>query len=139
MPFTDTIARLPYRGRTALGTGFLAPMGRSLGHILHLDAGLAEAIEKDEVIPDDDVIGELQHALDHWHARQEPEALSTAAAVATDDIETALTEAIAEYPEWDAPTRIENLRQLTNRISQFWSDLDRETLGIRDSDPGTSM
>ena len=136
MPFADTIRTLPYVARTPAASGFLPPMLRSMGHVLYLVGCIAdEAV----VVTDEDALGELRHAQEHWRARNETPAASTAAHDQARIIATCLTEAIAEYPEWTQDQRVQNLRDLGNRFVAHCAFLDRELVGITDSDPGSSL
>ena len=136
MAFTDTIRALPFTPRTANASGFIPPMLRAMGHILYVLGCLA-----DEAVPktDEEVLNELRHAQEHWNARATTEAVSTPTRDRAASIGTALTEAIEEYPGWETDARINNLRDLAHRLIQYGADLDRELVGIRDSDPGTSL
>ncbi len=136
MAFAETIANLPYTPRTPMASGFVPPMLRSMGHVLYL---LGCLNDEQVTVSDEEGIGELTHARDHWNARAETPAVSTAAVATAALIRDALTEAVAEFVEWDADTRTANLRDLSNRIMQYTADLDRELVGIRDSDPGSSL
>lgn len=136
MPFQDTIRALPFAGRTQLGQGFLPPMIRAMGHLLFLNACLAD---ENVTVALPEAIEELTHAREHWNARTATEAVSTAARNRAETIGTAIEEAIQEFEGWDENTRINNIRSLNHRILQYAAELDRETVGIRDSDPGTSL
>lgn len=136
MAFADTIRTLPFAGRTANASGFLPPLLRAMGHILYLAACAADA---NITINAGEGEAELDHAREHWNARANTQAVSTAARDRATAIGTALTEARAEWPNWDRETRTNNLRDLAQRLVQYTADLDRELVGIRDSDPGTTL
>lgn len=136
MPFADTIRTLPYVARTATASGFLPPMVRAMGHIIYLvGCNADEAV----TVTDEDALGELRHAQEHWNARNATPAASTAAHDQARIIATCITEAIAEYPAWTADQRTQNLRDLGNRLVAHCAFLDRELVGITDSDPGSSL
>jgi len=136
MAFADTIKELPFAGRTPTGSGFFPPMFRASQHILFLVA----CINDDDVkVTDKEALGELDEARKHWDARAKTEAVSTATHAKSDLIAKGITEAIAEYGKWTPEARTTNLRDLAHRIAQHAADLDRELVGIRDSDPGTSL
>jgi hypothetical protein len=136
MAFVDTIRSLTYAPRTPNASGFLPPLLRAMGHIMFLDACLADP---DVTVTEENALEELRHAETHWNARATTTAISTATANKSAAIGIAITEAIAEYPGWDENTRIGNLRDLTHRIVQYAADCDRELVGLRDSDAGTTL
>jgi hypothetical protein len=136
MPFSETMAQLPFTGRTPQGSGFLPPILRAMGHVLFLNACIA-----DEAVPvsDTEAVDELEAAFNHWTERATSENLSTATVARATLIGTAIAEASAEFTGWDEQTRANNLRDLAHRIVQFGADLDRELVGLTNSDPGTSL
>jgi hypothetical protein len=136
MAFVDSIRALPFAGRTQMGGGFLAPMVRAMGHLLFLLGCIAD---EDTPVTDEAAINELTHARDHWNARAISEAVSTPVRERAVTIGTAINEAIAEWAGWDQQARETNLRDLNHRILQYAADLDRELVGLRDSDPGTTL
>jgi hypothetical protein len=136
MAYTDTIRSLPYAPRTTNASGFVPPMIRAMGHILYVTGCLAdESITK----TDEQVLGELLAALEHWDARSETNAVSTATLARATTIHEALTLAIEEYGSWEERNRLQNVRNLANRIIAYTCDLDRELLGLTGSDPGSSL
>lgn len=136
MAFADTIKQLPFQARTPTGSGFFPPMFRASQHILYLVGCIAD---DDVTVTEKDALGELEEARKHWDARLKTPALSTDIITKSDLIGTAIAEAIAEYPKWKAETATTNLRDLAHRIAQHAADLDRELVGNRDADPGTSL
>lgn len=136
MAFQDTILGLAFTGRSPDGQGFLPPRWRSFGHITHL---LGMLNEDAVTVTPDDAIQELTEASRHWGAGQEPEAVSTATRDYAARLHTAIDEAILEYNGWTEEQRINNIRNLNQRIAQFTALLDRELVGLRDSDPGIAL
>lgn len=136
MPFADTIRTLPYAARTQAASGFLPPMLRAMNHVIYLVGCIADEAT---VVTEEDALGELRHAQEHWNARVATPAASTAAHDQARIIATCITEAIAEYPAWTAEQRIQNLRDLGNRFISHCAFLDRELVGLTDSDPGSSL
>lgn len=136
MPFADTMKTLPFTPRTPQGSGFFPPIFRASQHILFLLACVA-----DENVPveDGEAVGELQQAMEHWNARAKITTVSTASLDRANILGTAIAEAAGEYTAWTPENRTANLRDLANRIAQFSADLDRELVGLRDSDPGTTL
>lgn len=136
MAFADTIRGLPFASRTQTASGFFPPLFRASGHVLYLLGCLAD---ENVEVTDEQALTELRHAQEHWNARATTPALSGQVAERATAIGTAIGEAIAEFGGWEADARIQNLRDLANRIAQYSADLDRELTGIRDSDPGSSL
>jgi hypothetical protein len=136
MAFADTIKELPFAPQTQNGRGFFPPMFRASQHILFL---VACVNDKDVKVSEAEAQDELKQALDHWNARAETQALSTNATTRFNLVGRALTEAVAEYKNWDEKTRTTNLQDLAHRIALLAADADRELLGIRESDPGRSL
>ena len=134
--FADTLKTLPFNGRSKNGTGFFPPMFRASQHILFL---VACVDDKDVKVTEKDAIEELTQAQEHWNARAKPTSVSIAAAAQADGIGKLIGEAIGEYPNWSDAARVTNLRDLAHRVAQHAADLDRELVGLRDSDPGTSL
>lgn len=136
MAFADTVRGLPYAARTQQGAGFVPPMVRAMGHLLFLAACVNDP---DVTVTNEEARTEIGLALEHWIARATPPSVSTASANRAVAIATAITEARDEYEGWDDNARVNNLRDLTNRILQYCADLDRELTGLRDSDAGTAL
>jgi hypothetical protein len=136
MAYADTIRSLPYAPRTPNASGFVPPMIRAMGHILYLTGCLAD---ENITVTDDQALNELRAALEHWDARSETNAVSTATLARATTIQEALTLAIEEYGSWEERNRLQNVRNLANRIIAYTCDLDRELLGLTGSDPGSSL
>jgi hypothetical protein len=138
MSFADDIARIPYNPRGTDAAGFLAPMFRTVGHLLMaLNATADETLR--EHTNDEEILTELRDARTHWDAVNWNEALSTATATTVTAFGGALGSAAEEFPNWDEQTRIRNIRDLANRSAAIASVLDRELVGLRDSDPGYAL
>jgi hypothetical protein len=136
MAFADDIARIPFTPRGTDAAGFLAPMFATIGHLmLVLEATAEETI----TLPDEELRGELEHASLHWNAINAGEALSTPAAGTIADFGAALQSANTEFDDWDEATRLRNIRDLANRSRALATILDRELVGLRDSDPGYTL
>lgn len=136
MAFADTIRQLPFTPTTARARGFLPPIMRGTQHILYLLGCIAE-----EAMPvtDQQAEQELTHASEHFAAIAQTGFVSNAVADRAALIRTAVNEARTEFPAWNADARIANLRDLANRSAQLCADLDRELVGLRDSDAGSSL
>ena len=136
MAFADSIRSIPYAPRTQQASGFVPPMLRAMGHVLYLTGCLAD---ENVTVTEEEALEELRHAGAHWDARAETEATSDTVNQRARTIGVAIGEAIAEYPEWDNDRRIQNLRDLSNRIMAYSAELDRELVGLTTSDPGSSL
>jgi hypothetical protein len=136
MTFATAIAALPYNARGTNAAGFLPPIVRAQGHIL-----FALAASSDDTLPvtNEDVIEELVHAQIHWGAITTPEAVSRATAAHIDNFGEALTFAVNDYQGWTEAQKVTNLRDLANRLAGLSAVLDRELVGITDSDPGYQL
>jgi hypothetical protein len=136
MAFADTLKELPFTPRTANGSGFLPPMFRGGTHITYLLGCLSD--DKTTVTPEE-ALAELTAAREHWNARVTTPAISTAAAGRATTILRLIDDTITEYNDWAEDSRIANVRDLSHRVGQYMADLDRELVGIPNSDPGTSL
>lgn len=136
MAFADTIRNIPFTPRQGEASGFLPPMVRAMGHVLYVLGCIS-----DDAVPktDEECLAELRAAQVHWNARIGTTAVSTAIGTTATNISTAFGECVEEFPGWNADTRQTNLRDLTHRIVQYSADLDRELVGVRDSNPGTTL
>lgn len=134
--FVETIEKIEYRPTSQQGTGFLPPIVRGSLHVLFLMAAIND--EKIEV-SQEDAITELTAARDHFNSRMFVTSVSGVTLGKVDTLAMAIEEAITEYKDWDDKVRTKNLQDLSNRIVQVASDLDRELIGIRESDPGTQI
>lgn len=136
MSFSDTINTLPFAPRTQHGSGFLPPILRAATHVIYLLGCIND--ERVEVAPEE-ALAELNAAREHFGARVQTQNISTVAIASADTLASALVEAVAEYPDWTAEQATTNLRNLANRIMQFAASLDRELVGLRESDPGSTL
>lgn len=136
-PFAEIVAELPFTPTTEQGKGFLAPLLRTSGHLLYLAAQMGEeenrrptAAQKKE---------EIEAALAHWAGVEINDSFSKGAKEYMEKISSALRATQTEHPNWTAEASVENFKLLANRIAQLFSTLDREVLGIRESDAGFSL
>jgi hypothetical protein len=135
MTFTAALEAIPFTATTPNGTGWLPPIIRASGHILHLAASLA-----DEAIPvtDEEALNELQAALGHLNSRTGTDNISTATREAAANLDNLVAQTIAEFSGWTPEDRVKNLEQVGHRFTALASTLDWELIGLR-SDPGTSL
>lgn len=136
MAFTATIAALPGHAKTADAKGFLPPFIRGMGHLLYL---LADTAATEPKLTIAEVEEELKDAEAHWTNFNGKDVLSTPARDQLGLLNTAITEALVEWEGWDAATRTRNMRDLVNRAVGFSVTLDRELLGLTDSDAGHNL
>lgn len=138
MNFEQRLNTIPYTPSGTQTTGFLAPLTRAYGHLLFTLAALST---EEEILTDDELLTEIQHAQGHWHdatSRADLPHISTSTRSRLEDIAEAIGLLIIEWPEWEVENRRVNTRALANRIVGFTTDLDREFLGIA-SNPGTAL
>lgn len=135
MSFADDIARIPYTPRGTDAAGFLAPIFRAMGHLLMV-LNITADEELREQTDDEILLTELRDAHAHWTAVNAEQALSTATGATVGAFGNAIASAIDEFPTWDETTRVRNIRDLLNRSAGLAAILDRELVGLRDSDPG---
>lgn len=137
MTFATDLALLPFAPAKPEATGFLPPIARALGHLLFVLEHVAA--ERTPALPDDELLGELTHARDHWNVLDANGTLSAATLQTSNHVAAALTSAVDEFNGWDHDTRIRNLRDLAHRLVAFTVVLDRELLGLRNSDAGHAL
>ena len=136
MTFAADIAAIPYDPTSPDATGFLAPVLRASGHLLF---ALAAHSDPDTTLTDEEILGEIQHAKGHWDAIYHGQALSTAADIKVQAFGLALQSALNEFEGWDDATRSSNLRQLAHGIVGLGTLLDRELVGLTNSQPGYAL
>lgn len=136
MAFAEDIALIPFAPRGTNAAGFLPPMFRTIGHLmLVLEATAEETIE----LPDTELQGELDHAWEHWNAIPGDAPISAASRDLIRHYGTALVSARDEFTGWDHDQRIRHIRDLANRTVAVAAALDRELVGITDTDPGYTL
>jgi hypothetical protein len=135
--FAEEIDATPIYAMTENGRGFFAPLMRAYGHILYLAGRQAESSTRRPT--DNDVQEEFNCALEHLRAISD-----TTMTQATKDTLTIAVNAVAlatvEFNEWSAIERETNFVKLANYLlSKVGLAVDREFLGLRDSDIGSSL
>lgn len=137
MPFSDSIATLPFTPTTDHGRGFLPPFMRAGGHLLYL---LGRMTDTPTRRPTDNQIKEELDSLNrHFENFVVPDYMSEASKTHVSNFTLALADLNSEIEGWDLDTKIANILQLSNRLMQFMAFLDREALGLRDSDAGQEL
>lgn len=139
--FATVLATIPFAPTQADAKGFLPPLVRALGHMTYVlaDCAAAETDATKRILDDPRALTELKHAAAHWKASNANDALTATTATAIANLGKALDAAIKEYPDWTNPDRIRNLRDLGNRAAAISAILDRELVGLKDSDAGFSL
>lgn len=146
LPFTQLAQQLPFAPRGQNAVGLLTCLTRAVGHIgivaiatAHMNSGTEAAELPTPLLSDDEVVNEITHAKEHWDVHTTPGSISTATAAKLDTFDGLLTTAAAEFADWDTRTRADNARTLYNAAAALATDLDRDLVGIRNSDPGSSL
>lgn len=136
MTIQELTTLIPFTPETQTGRGFLPPLLRGLNHILFLLACLADdTIE----VTNEQAINELTQAQDHWNAIEFTTNLSTAATAYVGAFQQTLRTIITDYHGWTNDVAISNLRDFTHRSMALAAFLDRELIGITNSDPGSTL
>lgn len=146
--YTTFASEIPYRPRGTNATGLLAPLVRSMGHILFLlGMTAAETDRSDTAVPlmtPEEKINELAHAKDHLPPLvdiTDSPALSVPAKTNILCYYTLINTLNTDWAGWDHEAQINTLRVTTNAAAALAAFLDRELAGFRSdqSDPGTSL
>ncbi len=135
--FAENILALPFNPTTENGKGFLPALMRASGHFLYLLGRLSDTPTRRPT--DIQIREEIDSIKLHLTDFEVPDFLSEQAKTYVGAFSNSFTSLDTEIAEWDSDTRIANLRSLANRTIQLTAFLDREILGMRDSDPGQSL
>ncbi len=135
--FDEAIVQLPYNPVTESGRGFLPPFSRAVGHILYLLGRLSDTPTRRPT--DNQIRQEIDSIKVHFGGFFVPDYLSEQAKTHVMNWRIAFDALDTEIAGWDGDTRIANLQKLQNRTIQLFAFLDREVLGLRDSDPGQEL
>lgn len=135
--FAEIIDRFPYNPSTDEGRGFLPLVSRSIGHILYL-VGRYDDTAKSKPTKAR-AKEEIDGALSHWSKLNTEIGFSAKASNEISIITDALNLASIQIEDWEDASVLENTQKLVNRMIQLTANLDREVLGIRDSDAGLSL
>jgi hypothetical protein len=139
MAFREQIALIPFHSTQREATGILAPLVRSMGHVLYACAALADG---GYTIEENEVQYELNHAASHLSTSLEQVHRAPLSQRGKDLIlhyVEAVHNARDEFPAWNTDDRISNLKDLANRAAALAAFLDAECIGLRDSQPGSSL
>lgn len=136
--------QMVYNPKTSEGSGFLPPLLRSLTHITYA-LGIAEdelpktstTSKTNEVMKK--VQAEIEAAIGHFDKVEINDAFSQTATEQLKIFHKTLNALNKEFGDWDRDTQITNLTSLINKLLGVGAMLDRELLGMRDSDPGSNL
>jgi hypothetical protein len=135
--FAEEIDATPIYAMTENGRGFFAPLMRAYGHLLYLAGRQAESPTRRPT--NDNVQEEFNCALEHLRSISD----STMTQATKDTLSAAVSTialASAEFDGWSATERETNFVKLANYLlSKVGLAVDREFLGLRDSDIGSSL
>jgi hypothetical protein len=146
--YTTLAAEIPYRPRTENATGLLAPLVRSMGHILFLLGCTAAETDRSEtavpLLTPEEKRNELTNATDHLPSLDTTEAsevLSTAAKAHILTYTSLLDFLATEWSQWTPEDQLATLRATANAAAALATFLDQELAGFTpdQSNPGTSL
>jgi hypothetical protein len=135
--FEEALAELPFTPTTDSGRGFLPVFQRAVGHFLYVLGRLTDTPTRRPT--DNQIREEIDSIKLHFTDLIIPDYMSTRSKTYIENFQNAFNILDAEIESWDAETRVNNLRSLDNRAIQLMAFLDREVLGIDNSDPGQSL
>lgn len=139
MTFRESINAIPYAPSQPSATGLLAPIIRAMGHILYV---AATAADPNTALADAEAINELTEAKVHLLgtlAVVHNAPLSEVGKTAILNWVDAVNAANDEWNDWPADERPSSLKDLANRCAALAALLDLELVGLRNSDPGSSL
>jgi hypothetical protein len=143
--FTTYVTEIPYNPRNENAKGLLAPLVRSMGHILFLLAVVSSETEAGPVIcTPEEKQNELNHAKDHLPPLVDIENSPILSSVAKLNILTyasAIDYLKNDWAGWEHDDQVTTLRAAANAAAALAAFLDRELAGFRtdQSDPGFSL
>lgn len=149
--FKEWSDKLPFNPKTSEGSGFFPPFVRAISHILYAlgitDDELAEAVgTKDKPgnpakVKDIEakITEELKEAAKHLNNIEISDNLSTVAREQLETFANLLAACNSEFAAWDKDTKVVNLTAVVNKAVGITAMLDRELIGLRTSDPGSSL
>lgn len=134
--FADISKSLPFRATTKEGRGFLPPFLRAMNHFLTIMQFVEESKKKDKM---PFVIEELKEAVTHITAINVGPFLSSTAKETLINFGKLAQTAHVEASSWTEDQIVENCKILMDRGAMVASMLDRELIGLSDSDPGSQI
>lgn len=135
--FEEAVSLLPFSPSTENGKGYLPPLMRGIGHLLYLAGRISDTPTRRPT--DNQIREELDSIKRHFEGFSVPDYFSAQGKLHSSNFMEAFNALDAEIIEWDVDSRVSHLAQLNNRALQLMAFLDREILGIRDSDAGQAL
>lgn len=143
--FLTYAAEIPYNPRNDNAQGLLAPLIRSMGHILFLLGIMAAQTPEGQVLmTPEEKQNELTHAKDHIPPLadiSDSPVLSTLAKTNILNYAALVAALEADWTSWNHNEQLSTLRATANAAAALGAFLDRELAGFRtdQSDPGRSL
>lgn len=141
--FATLSGKIVYNPKTSEGSGFIPPLLRALTHLGYA-LGILEDIPKDasatakkEVA--DKTQQEIKDCLTHLDKVEISDNFSSIAQEQLKTLSKAVNALNTEFAGWDRDTQISNLTNIIHRSFGITAMLDRELIGLRNSDPGSSL
>jgi hypothetical protein len=140
--FIAFTTEIPYSPRAQNATGLLAPLVRSMGHLLYLGAILSKA-KADGVIYEE-AYTELGFAKDHLPQTifiNDSPVLSQTAKIYINTYIASVCDLEEYWNEWDEDARLRCIIATVNAVAALAAYLDQELAGFlpNQSDPGTLL
>ncbi len=136
--FATLSGQIVYSPKSSEGKGFLPPLLRALTHLTYA-LGLTEEDTSKDKAAADKVQEEIKGAISHLEKVEIGDTFSSVAKEQLKIFAKALHALNAEYLGWDQTTKVSNLTTLIHRSFGISAMLDRELIGLRNSDPGSSL
>lgn len=147
--FDDLNTKMVYTPKTAEGKGFLPPLLRAMVHIFYA-LGIAEdelpktkgttaAADKKEAETMKKVKEEITASISHLDKVEISENFSSVSQDQLVTFQKTLKALSSEFDGWDRDRKINNLTSLANKAFGISAMLDRELIGLRNSDAGSNL
>lgn len=145
--FAKLNEKMLYTPKTSEGRGFLPPFLRGLGHLLYALGIADEELPKTKSATADKkatdavkkVKDEITAAMGHLDKIEITDAFSSVARDQLVVFSSTLGALNKEFEGWDRDAQVNNLTSLVNKAFGITAMLDRELIGLRTSDPGSSL
>ncbi len=135
--FKELNDKLPYNPQTQNGKGFLPPFLRALSHLLYGLGRVSDSKDADKFVF---LKPEIKDAIEHLNnVEVDTKVFSKAAQESLVILKQSLEAYEREYEPWTEDEKLSNMKSLVNKVMSIASMLDREFLGIRNSDPGSAL
>ncbi len=134
--FADELKKIPFSAKTKEGQGFLPPFIRAMNHLLTISQFVQDSKKKDKA---PFVVEELTHANHHLVKLNVGSFLSSKVKDSLVAFGKLMLVAQTEASTWTDEQVVENCWALMDRGTMICSMLDRELIGLGDSDPGSQL